>query len=459
MTADNGETETPDVNHQQSALDRLRDRTDELELIISSLTIFALFSLPNWLLDWMASRFLHHSVSLAIGGTLLSTIVSGLCYGLAVCFIVHLMVRAYWVGLIGLRAAFPAGIRWSRTPLIGPVTRAHYQARLPDLIVMITAADRLASSLFAVISMLTLVMLWFGVLLTTILVVAGEIGARFGAINLALSITALVLFAALMVCPLLGYLLDAQLMARSPVLRRSRLLQLSLAFTRGVSALAYPKRLVLPVQLTLQSNTKPLAFVAMLSVALLFIFWVGNWRVAMWRDFTTSQQFDYLTSEDVRDGLRSAYYEDMFSPRDRLRAYPRLSSFEQRSSFMRVFLPYYPIRDNLPLAALCSGDDGALSNESCLQRLWSIELGGQQIPMAGFIAAERGDLGMRGLMGIVPLGKLPPGMHRLYVRWNPQAAGDLSDDRYSEKTIDFSIPFVFSPDYERSLIESPQPGI
>ena len=33
------------------ALERLRDRTDELELIISSLTTFALFSLPGWLFD------------------------------------------------------------------------------------------------------------------------------------------------------------------------------------------------------------------------------------------------------------------------------------------------------------------------------------------------------------------------------------------------------------------------
>jgi len=34
------------------AMDRLRDRTDELELIISSLTIFALFSVPSWPAPW-----------------------------------------------------------------------------------------------------------------------------------------------------------------------------------------------------------------------------------------------------------------------------------------------------------------------------------------------------------------------------------------------------------------------
>jgi hypothetical protein len=455
MTANNSATEAEQPGSDQSDLDRLRDRTDELELIISSLTTFALFSLPTWLLDWMASRFLHHSISLAIGGTLLSAIVSGLCYSLAICFILHLMVRAYWVGLIGLRAAFPAGIRWSRTPLMGPINRAHYQARLPDLNMVIIGADRFASSLFAVISMLTLVMLWFGVLFTTVLVLAGEVGARFGAINLAVSITALGLLLLLVGLPLLGYLLDAQLMTRFPVLGGSRLLQSLLAFTRAVSGLAYPKRLVLPVQLTLQSNTKPLRFVAVLIVVVLFIFWVGNLRVLMWRDFTTSDQFSYLTNEDVRYGLRTGYYEDMFNPRDRLLAWPRLSSFEQRSSFMRVFLPYYPIRDNLPLDKLCGDEDRAVDHEACLQRLWSVTLGDVEVPMSGFIAAERGDLEMRGLIGIVPLAGLSPGMHRLLVRWNPQAAGDLEDDRYDQATVDFTIPFVFSPDFERGLANSP----
>ena len=36
-------------NGDDAAMDRLRDRTDELELIISSLTIFALLSMPGWL--------------------------------------------------------------------------------------------------------------------------------------------------------------------------------------------------------------------------------------------------------------------------------------------------------------------------------------------------------------------------------------------------------------------------
>ena len=101
------------------ALERLRDRTDELELIISSLTIFALFSLPGWLFNTFADNYTHYSTNIVIAGTLISALLPGFCYGLGTCFVVHLMVRAYWVGLIGLRAAFPDGINWNRTPTIG----------------------------------------------------------------------------------------------------------------------------------------------------------------------------------------------------------------------------------------------------------------------------------------------------------------------------------------------------
>ena len=33
------------------SFDRLRERTDELELLISGLSMLALFSLPGWLID------------------------------------------------------------------------------------------------------------------------------------------------------------------------------------------------------------------------------------------------------------------------------------------------------------------------------------------------------------------------------------------------------------------------
>jgi MFS family permease len=239
------------------AMDRLRDRTDELELIISSLTIFALFSVPSWLFDKIADIYTHLSTSLAIASTAGITLLAGTSFGLAACFVVHLMARAYWVGLIGLRTVFPDGINWSKTPSLGPLSRQYFRDTLPDIDTVIQNTDRLASSLFAVISMLTLSVLWFGTILTVILVVSGAVGARFGLTNTGMGIGTAVLLMVFFGIPIIVYLLDRQLASRVPRLRDSRIFASLIRFLSRIAGFAYPQRLVRPVQLTLQSNTRP----------------------------------------------------------------------------------------------------------------------------------------------------------------------------------------------------------
>ncbi|MBT8083467.1 MAG: hypothetical protein KJO56_13665 [Gammaproteobacteria bacterium] len=438
---------------ESAAIERLRDRTDELELIISSLTILALFSLPGWLFDKLADIYTHLSTGLAIAGNLGTTLLAGTCYGLAACFVVHLMARAYWVGLIGLRTVFPEGINWSKTPGLGPLSRQYYRDTLPDLDTVIQNTDRLASSLFAVISMLTLSVLWFGTILVVILVVSGTVGARFGLTNAGMGIGALVLLVVFLGVPLLVYLLDAQLASRVPRLRDSRLFVGLVRFLRRIAGLAYPQRLVLPVQLTLQSNTRPVAFFVGLILSIIVIVVIGNTRAAAWTSFTLSGEFDYLDAAEVQEGLRSTYYEDMPSPLDRLRGWPRVDSFNQSGSFVRLFLPYQPLRDNLVLDQLCGSAEEATDPVDCLRQLWIVSIDGTSVAMASFVPAERADLGMRGLIGLVPLGGLEPGLRQIEVVWNPNAAEESAplDDRYAELNRRYVIPIAFSPNFEMLL--------
>lgn len=438
---------------ESDAMDRLRDRTDELELIISSLTIFALFSMPGWLFDNVASIYTHLSTSLAIASNVGIALIAGTSYGLAACFVVHLMARAYWVGLIGLRTVFPEGINWSKTPGIGPLSRQYYRDTLPDLDTVIQKADRLASSLFAVISMLTLSALWFGAILVVILVVSGAIGAQFGLTNAGIVIGGAVMVLAFVGLPLLIYLLDARLASRAPRLRDSRFFVGLVRFLRRIAGLAYPRRLVLPVQLTLQSNTRPAVFFLALVLSGVVIVVVGNARAAAWQNFTLSGEFTYLETAQVQGEFRSTYYEDMPSPLDRLRGWPRISSFHQSGSFVRLFLPYQPLRDNLVLDQLCGSAEEAPDRIECLRRLWAVSIDGTSVPMTGFEPAERADLGMRGLIGLVPMSGLEPGLRRIEVVWNPGASEEAAplDDRYTQASATYSIPIAFSPDFELPL--------
>ena len=434
-------------------MDRLRDRTDELELIISSLTIFALLSIPGWLFDKIADIYTHLSTSLAIASIVGTTLLAGTSYGLAACFVVHLMARAYWVGLIGLRTVFPDGVNWSKTPGLGPLSRQYYRDTLPDLDTVIQNTDRLASSLFAVISMLTLSVLWFGTILIVILVVSGAVGARFGLTNTGMGIGSAVLLSVFVGIPILLYLLDRQLASRVPRLVDSRIFAGLVRFLRRVAGLAFPQRLVLPVQLTLQSNTRPAAFFIALTLSIIFIVAVGNTRAAAWRNFTLSGEFAYLDTAQVQQGFRSTYYEDMSSPLDRMRGWPRVDSFNQSGGFVRLFLPYHPLRDNLVLDQLCGSAEKAPDRVACLRQLWTVGIEGKPVSMANFEPAERADLGMRGLIGLVPLEGLEPGLRRIEVVWNPNAADESAplDDRYVQVNSKYVIPIAFSPDFEMPL--------
>jgi hypothetical protein len=214
-----------------------------------------------------------------------------------------------------------------------------------------------------------------------------------------------------------------------------------------------PQRLVLPVQLTLQSNTRPIVAMVLFVLAVIAIVVLGQFSFNRAVNFTMSDQFRYLDEQQEQHFagtvFRSSFYEDMRHGKDRLRARPTIPSFEQRGSHLRLFLPYQPIRDNLLLERLCPGEDAGLG-APCLARLWSVALNGRPVDLGRFLASERLDLGMRGLTGVVPLDGLEPGLQVLSVTWNPHAGSDDApiDDRYTEARFDYDIPFLFAPEFE-----------
>src|SRR6476660_3842913 len=103
-------------------LPRLTTPTWEVELLISGVAVFAMLQMPGWLDDrWFALRprldagWLEPLLLIYIyakSGVLL----------LACTFVVHLLLRARWIALVGMHSVYPAGIDWNRLR-IGPVQR------------------------------------------------------------------------------------------------------------------------------------------------------------------------------------------------------------------------------------------------------------------------------------------------------------------------------------------------
>lgn len=140
-----------------ASLSRLTTPTWEMELLISGVTVFALLQLPGvmdhaWLglrprldADWEAlSRLLFTYSKMSV-------------LTLAVAFVLHLILRGYWIALVGMNSIYPQGVDWNRLK-IGPIQRRMIEHRGIKLVDRIETADNRSSIVFALGITLTLVM-------------------------------------------------------------------------------------------------------------------------------------------------------------------------------------------------------------------------------------------------------------------------------------------------------------
>ncbi|MGB0135121.1 hypothetical protein [Dokdonella sp.] len=429
------------------AFEKLRERTDELELLISGISLLALIALPNWLFDhWMRYALHLEGERLAVV-LMVFPLAIGLSYSLAGAFLLHLAVRAYWVGLIGLKAVFPDGIRWQSLRSLGPIARQDQQRRLVDLETSIGAADRVASIIFAMISLVALSIMWMGSLLLGIILLGMFAGYLFGlpegSVDDLVSALALVFIG----MPILATVLDRGMaLLRGANAAPPAWLQKFVRALISVQSVFMPQRLMLPVQLTLESNLPRYTFTFAFAAILFSTVLIGVSQPRLAKQFAPFGDYAYLDEMSVANGLRSASYENLRVEEDRLLHVPMIPSDLVADSFLRVFLPYVPDRDNQAIRDQCADTTTAALRLQCLARLWTVSLDGVPVDISSFIASERRDIGLRGIQGYLALAGLAPGAHQLTVTWASTA--DSADE--SEKAV-YQIPFWFAPPYQLDL--------
>ncbi len=455
------------------SFERLRERTDELELIISGLSLFALVSLPGWLWGAYEDYYPRLSLGLLAASAVLLPMLSAICMVMAALFLLHLGVRAHWVGLIGLKAAFPEGIRWERIRGIGALTGQSLQARVPAVDQGIARADRLASTLFSLITFSALALAVLGLWLTALFIVAGLFGESLGGTNTFINQSVGWVIAAYFGAPLLRWLLDGLLLRRFPALADFAPLRWTVGLLAWIEGLFLPPRLLGAIRLTLQSHLLPRAFLVCFVGAILAIAFGSN------RAFQNIRAFDLLDTQRqisggaTLGGMRSSYYESQRIARDALQPVPLVPAPMIESSWLPLFLPYAAFIDGPVLEQRCAArerwigapfgfdpadsdadaaqrdariDEEAAASADCLRRLWEVRLDGQPQSLAGFMPAERADLGLRGLAGWLPLNGLAPGPHRLEVIWRPRPEQDALQQDYVPKRQRHVIPFVWDPE-------------
>jgi len=145
----------------------LEGRSWNLELIISGAAIVLATYLPEavedyfyYYLQYMSFDFTGSMYTLPIMAYSFFKVVAWL---LIVAFVAHLILRAFWVSLVGLMEVFPQGIRYDNIPDVSEEVSRYQEQKLGTLDKYMVRLDRLCNQIFAFAFLLALSGVGFGI--------------------------------------------------------------------------------------------------------------------------------------------------------------------------------------------------------------------------------------------------------------------------------------------------------
>ena len=86
-------------------------------MLISGVAVFAMLQLPGWLNDRLMFLLPRFEDSWRASLIMVFSYAMGAAVILAATFALHLLLRAYWIALVGMHSVYPDGIRWERLRL------------------------------------------------------------------------------------------------------------------------------------------------------------------------------------------------------------------------------------------------------------------------------------------------------------------------------------------------------
>lgn len=141
---------TPD---EQDKLRELTTQSWNLELAISGVAMFAILQLPDLLesaFSYLRYNYMTHTEGPAVMlPSLAYSLMRATCHVLFAAFLTNFVMRAFWVGLVGLLAVFPSGIHYDRIPFSTPYAQQRMADELGPLDRYILWLDKRCNIVFA----------------------------------------------------------------------------------------------------------------------------------------------------------------------------------------------------------------------------------------------------------------------------------------------------------------------
>jgi len=430
---------------QREALRGLHNQTWELELLISGTVAIVLAFLPSRVDELFFSTTAQTSGALDQIAFLAFYFTKLTLYTLIFTFAVHIVVRAFWVALVGLDSVFPRGPRWSELKL-GPFSRRVYRTELPSVRELIVASDAVASVTFA--AAFTLVAI-FVVSIPWAIGFGGVAAVAVRVLGLDISVSAALavgtgIGAAVVTLP---FLIDRARGEKLEEAGRGRILERALRLSARIAGL----RVYGPVQYTLASNVGSRTF----SVGV-FGFMVVVISVFLVKDgFTATGAVSFAADayHPVRAGALEVdprLYEQGDPTGRRRMLVPSLPApvLDPETPYLRIFAPLLPESDTEALARVCPGlaevssvgvslkrmpgrapaeadVPGIAEALRCRAALWEVSVDGRPVDAEPRFWTREYD-GVVGLAWLVDVRDLEPGEHVVDVR-RSQASLDPDD--------------------------------
>jgi hypothetical protein len=422
-----------------------------MELLVSGALVLGLVHAPAVLQRWFDGWLAELAGELRIVGILFQTYLQLMVYALIVTFVLHLIARGFWIGLLGLESVYPEGIRWSELRKMAPATKEHYRQRVRPLAAAVERVDDLCSLVFSFGFLVGFTFFYFAAVFLFAAVVAMLVEiVSSGAISAVVVfwLTAGGVLAVQVLSERLDHVVGSRLRPDGLLSRCNRLL---IRVGYSISLM----RCIGTIQLTLYSNVKP-AIVVVLTLGVmttLAVFQVG--AVLVSERLVRVDSLRYFPDDLSQHGLDPNHYRNLRSPKGLEPTVPTVASELVVDPYVKLFIPYYPRRHNPLLTTACpeleplssegfqigSGPDldehDVRSAAACLGSLFQVSLDGKRLSELHFDFAVDRDTGLKGVVSFVPVMTLAHGRHELEVL---VPSRDAPDDRDADP-VRHVIPF------------------
>ncbi|KGQ19229.1 hypothetical protein LF41_2875 [Lysobacter dokdonensis DS-58] len=412
----------PDARDEATSLPRHTTPTWEVELLISGVAVFAMLQLPElldrYILDW-TPRLVDRWAKLLF---VIYVYAKSAAIILAVTFVIHLLLRARWIALVGMLSIYPKGVDWDHFKL-GPNAREFESKRLGKMEDAIDRADNRATMVFAMGVVLASILCVVTLAAAVVLGIAWLLEARFGV--RANSLWLMWTIAVAMVPYGLAMAIDRRAGARmAPDGIGTRVLRAVLGFYSKIGVgMANNPALAL-----LSSHRGRRRTIALIASIFFIATFAASTSYYVARNPDAYGSYDAFPDEDELPSrsVDPAHYDDRRDP-IRNAASPFIQSAVIIGPYVQLVVPWVPDRDGPALDKRC----GTLPAERQLacyaEHVRPVTLDGKPIAPV-FDIGEDARTNRPALVAMIDVRRLPQGRHVLGVTLPQHGPKDTAPD-------------------------------